>query len=358
MAIGDRHKTFSFDEWVPITVISQDQSWSLCACRAILAPNLSVPLLLGGPFLLLDSLIIDHELHTCIDKKCGYDLLNPLPIKRNITKPKPRFGPKLVKLQKSIVAEIKNIFPQTMSKLDDCATLAIPCPIAAVRTCIEQIVSDEILIVKGECLKQDYIDIFPPDIPDTCELPDDVLMRIKLHNNITPMVARAYSCPKKYHTGWKTLIEQHLAAGRIRPSNSDYMSPAFIVPKADLNVLPHWVNDYRKLNLNTVADNHPLPLVKDILRDCTSHKFYRKIDMTNSFFQTRMDPDSIKYTAVNTPFGLYEWCVMPMGLQNSPAVHQRHVTAALRKLIGRICHVYLDDIIIWSESLEEHEQNV
>jgi len=71
-----------------------------------------------------------------------------------------------------------------------------------------------------------------------------------------------------------------------------------------------------------------------------------------------MDPDSIKYTAVNTPFGLYEWCVMPMGLQNSPAVHQRRVTSALRSLIGRVCHVYLDDIIIWSNDILEHKRNV
>ena len=49
---------------------------------------------------------------------------------------------------------------------------------------------------------------------------------------------------------------------------------------------------------------------------------------------------------------------MPMGLHNSPAIHQRQVTSALRALIGRICHVYLDDIIIWSDSLEEHERNV
>jgi len=211
---------------------------------------------------------------------------------------------------------------------------------------------------KSEELKQEFIDIFPPDIPDTCELPLDILMKIKLRDDVTPMVACAYSCPKKYHAGWKTLIEQHLAAGRIRPSNSDYVSPAFIVPKADPTVLPRWVNDYRKLNINTVADNHPLLLVDDILCDCAGHKYYGKIDMMNSFFQTRMDPDSIKYTAVNTPFGLYEWCVMPMGLRNSPAIHQRQVTSALRSLIGRICHVYLDDIIIWSESLEEHEANV
>ena len=80
--------------------------------------------------------------------------------------------------------------------------------------------------------------------------------------------------------------------------------------------------------------------------------------MMNSFFQTRMHPDHIHLTAVNTPLGLYEWMVMPMGLKNAPAIHQRRVTAALRHLIGKFCHIYLDDIVIWSNSLEEHEQNV
>ena len=80
--------------------------------------------------------------------------------------------------------------------------------------------------------------------------------------------------------------------------------------------------------------------------------------MTNSFFQTRMDPEHIHLTAVNTLLGLYEWLVMPMGLKNAPAIHQRRVTAALRELIGKICHIYLDDIVIWSNTLQEHEQNI
>jgi Reverse transcriptase (RNA-dependent DNA polymerase) len=79
--------------------------------------------------------------------------------------------------------------------------------------------------------------------------------------------------------------------------------------------------------------------------------------MTNSFFQTRMHSDHIPFTAVSTPFGLYEWLVMPMGLKNSPAIHQRRVTKALGHLIGKICHIYLDDIVIWSMTVEEHEIN-
>ena len=80
--------------------------------------------------------------------------------------------------------------------------------------------------------------------------------------------------------------------------------------------------------------------------------------MTDSFFQTRIHPDDIHKTAITTPLGTYEWLVMPMGLRNSPPIHQHHVMTVLQKYIGKICHVYMDDIIIWSQSLEEHEKHV
>ena len=154
------------------------------------------------------------------------------------------------------------------------------------------------------------------------------------------------------------LIQQHLDAGRICPSNSAHTSPAFIVPKADAAVLPRWVNDYRALNTNTVMDSHPLPRVDDILADCAKGKIWSVIDMTNSFFQTRVHPDDIHLTAVTTPFGLYEWLAMPMGLRNSPAIHQRRMTAALRERLGKICHIYLDDIIIWSDTIADHIKHI
>ncbi|TFY76750.1 hypothetical protein EWM64_g7262 [Hericium alpestre] len=71
-----------------------------------------------------------------------------------------------------------------------------------------------------------------------------------------------------------------------------------------------------------------------------------------------MHPDNIKYTAVLTLFGPDEWTVMPMGSMNVPPMHQRHMVQALQHLIGKICHVYMDDIIIWSQNLADHEHNV
>lgn len=82
------------------------------------------------------------------------------------------------------------------------------------------------------------------------------------------------------------------------------------------------------------------------------------MDMTNSFFQTLVHPDDIHLTAVLTPFGLYKWVAMPMGCRNAPATHQRHMNAVLRHLIGKICHVYLDNIIIWLQDVDEHHTNV
>ncbi len=107
-----------------------------------------------------------------------------------------------------------------------------------------------------------------------------------------------------------------------------------------------------------VSDKYPLPRIDDILADAGRGKIWSKLDMTDSFFHTRMDEASIPYTAVNTPFGLYEWLVMPQGMKNAPAIHQRRVNHALRHLIGKICHIYLDDIIIWSDSVEEHMLHV
>lgn len=146
-----------------------------------------------------------------------------------------------------------------------------------------------------------------------------------------------------------------MASGRIRPSSSPHVSPAFLISKADATVLPRWMNDYRILNTNTVMDSYPLPRVDEILADCGRGKVFSIIDMTNSFFQTLVHPDDVHLTAVSTPFGLYEWLVMPMGLRNTPSIHQRQVAHALRGLLGKYCHIYIDNIIVWSDTIEDHE---
>jgi Reverse transcriptase (RNA-dependent DNA polymerase) len=209
----------------------------------------------------------------------------------------------------------------------------------------------------SDAIKTKHKDIFEP-IPHLNELPTDVYCRIQLKDASKTFVTRSYSTPRKYKEAWATLIQQHLDAGCIHPSNSAHTSPAFLVPKADTKVLPCWVNDYRALNGNTVTDSHPLPRMDDILADCSNAKIWSVIDMTNLFFQTRVHPDDVHLTAVTTPLGLYEWLAMSMGLRNSPAIHQRQMTAVLREYLGKICHIYLDNIIVWSNTVAEHAKHI
>lgn len=301
--------------------------------------------------------MIDHKLRTCIAKDQGYDLLNPpLQVRKASLTPSP---PKMRELRIEMLRELKHILPEYKELVDEsCDPVHGINVVEAVRKRISMLALEDQLKEHDRQVKDEFIDRFPLDIPHNDSLPSDVLFRVRLKDANKVIQQRGYDCPRKYHDAWKVLLEQHIAAGRLRHSDSPHSSPAFIIPKADPTALPRWVNDFRKLNMNTVPDNHPLPRIDEILRDCAKGKVFGKIDMTNSFFQTKVHPDDMKFLAVHTPWGLYEWTVMPMGVRNAPAAHQRRMSVALRHLIGKICHVYLDDIIIWSQTVEEHERNV
>ena len=229
--------------------------------------------------------------------------------------------------------------------------------IAAVRGKLEALELQQKYDALEDKLKTEFGRTFEP-IPHVDDLPNDVYCRIKLRDATKTISKRTYGCPRKYREAWKILIDKHVESGKIRLSNSEFASPSFIIPKTDPTALPRWVNDYRELNSNVIIDSHPLPRVDDILADCAKGKIWAVIDMTDSFFQTRVHPDDIHLTAVTTPFGLYEWTVMPMGYRNAPSIQQRRVIAALRKYLGKICHIYLDDIIVCSQDIVEHEKNV
>lgn len=228
---------------------------------------------------------------------------------------------------------------------------------------IKTLEDDEAMRGVERALQREFDDRFPPDLPDMGpappNIPQDSLdsMRIRLKNPEIEFKTRVYSCPQKVLPGFKMLIEQHLRAGRIRISTSHVASPAFVVPKRDPTALPRMAIDYCKLNAGAIRDRTPLPNIDEILAKAGQAQYWGKIDMTNSFFQTRVHPDDIHLTAFTTPFGMFEWVVMPMGWCNSLAIHQRRMYKALGKLIGVSCFVYMDDIIVYSPDLRTHEEN-
>ena len=348
--------------WIKLSLSSLDMTYVSRTVRALVAPDsLAYALILGLPFLSHNHLVIDPSLRSVIDKDSAYDLLAP------ITVPKPYIrpyrSPKATRIQtceqlRAVQSQLKTHIAHRRDPAHETSTLPAHAFATAVRARIASLACEQTLAHKDSEFKTRYADLFPDDIPHVDQLPTDIVHRIRLKDPEKLPRKRSYSFSRKYQEEWKTLLKLHEDAGRIRPSSSPFASPAFLIPKADPNALPRWVNDYRELNANTVPDSHPLSKISVILADCARGKIWAKLDMTNSFFQTRMHPDDIPYTAVLTPFGLYEWVVMPMGGRNAPATHQRRMCIALREYIGKICHVYLDDIIIWSQDLAEHERNV
>ncbi|KAG5725083.1 hypothetical protein E4T56_gene10298 [Termitomyces sp. T112] len=317
-------------------------AWRSKVFRAKVNVGLPVPLLLGIPFLLAEHLVLDIEANTATDKRTGFNIVHPCCSPNPAPTPSAHTPP-------SNPPKKRGAEQQERTKLIHREDYTSPSQVMAwVRERIEVLSLEETLEKKDAEAKKTYADCFPSKLPRTT---DNVVN------------AQGYSAPKKFHEPWKRLLEEHLAAGRLCPSSSEFASPAFCIPKhrdgvPDFTIPPRWVNDYQELNQNTIRDSFPLPRVDDILADCGKGKIFGKIDMTNAFFPTRVHPDDIHLTAIRTPWGLYKWVVMPMGGCNAPSTHQRRMTDALRGLIGVVCHVYLDDIIIWSDTIKEHEENL
>lgn len=239
-----------------------------------------------------------------IDNK-NFDLLHPsAPLKLHPPPPKLwEVIAKNVENQKLLFLELKAVCQERWWLVDE--PIKPVDLVAAVWVCIEQLAAREHLDLLALEVKNSYSDVFEP-IPHVDEMPNTVCCKITLKYASKLITTCNYSCPWKYCEAWSTLISKHLEAGCIRPSPSSHASPAFLVSKSDKAALPHWANDFRQLNVNTVMDCHPLPCVDDILADAGKGKIWSKIDMIYSFFHMKMDPESVHLTAVTTLLGLYE----------------------------------------------------
>ena len=131
-----------------------------------------------------------------------------------------------------------------------------------------------------------------------------------------------------------------------------------MVPRSDPKDDPRVVHDYQQLNDNTVKDHTPIPWQDETIEMIARAKVQGKLDLPDAYYQIWMFPDDIHKTAFKTPFGLFEWTVMPQGLCNAPATFQRYMNYVLHNYIGKFCAVYLDDIAIFSNSVEEHKEHI
>ena len=140
----------------------------------------------------------------------------------------------------------------------------------------------------------------------------------------------------------------------IEPSKSAWSSPCILVPKS--NNTFRMCTDFRAVNSRSKTDTFPIPRVDDCIDKIGHAKFVTKFDLLKGFWQIPLTEKAKEISAFTTPFGLYQYKVMPFGMKNSPATFQRLINQVICGLDG--CAAYIDDITLYSDTWEEHLQLV
>ena len=168
-----------------------------------------------------------------------------------------------------------------------------------------------------------------------------------------PPVGRLFQLSQSELQTLREYLHEMLETGKIRPSRSAAAASCFFVPKPHGRGL-RFVVDYRGLNAITIKDKYPLPLMNELLEHASKAKYYTKIDLKNGFNNIRIAAGHEWKTPFRTRYGSYEYLVMPFGLTNAPSTFQRLMDHVLAGLIDKGVIVYIDDILIYSDNLEDH----
>ena len=207
--------------------------------------------------------------------------------------------------------------------------------------------------IKARSLLAEYNDIF------SLEKHEIGHTKVVEHNIVLkdPEVAPFKECFRRIPPTQVDEVREHLKlmldAGGICPSNSPWCNAVVLVWKKDGTL--HFCIDFRRLNALTRKDSHPLPRICETLESLVGLAYYSTFDLTSGFWQVPMSEESKQYTALTLgSMGLFECERMPFGLCNAPTTFQRLMQNCLGELNLTYCLIYLDDIIVYSKSLEEH----
>ena len=180
--------------------------------------------------------------------------------------------------------------------------------------------------------------------------------KIKMKPNAKVINRQVKSIPPGFEKDFRNLLTEMYEAGIIRNSFSNWSSPIRLLRKKD-GAIRFTVN-YQALNQHIEKDAYPLPLANDIFNRLAHAKYFTVIDLTSGYFQVPLAEESRKYTAFKIPGKFYEFCVLPMGITGACEGFQRMMNEIFEGLLHNIMEVYLDDIIIFSKTLEEHIHHV
>ncbi|KAJ9515863.1 hypothetical protein QJQ45_008753 [Haematococcus lacustris] len=201
-----------------------------------------------------------------------------------------------------------------------------------------------------------YNDVFA-DIPAGLPPERGVGHTIPLEAGTLPQWARMYRLSQREIEEMKKQVSALLEKGWIEPSASPWGAPVLFVQKKDGSL--RMCIDYRALNKRTVRDRYPLPRIDDLLDQVRGKKVFSSLDLQSGYHQIRITPEDVPKTAFLTPMGQFQYKVLCFGLCNAPATFQKTMNRIFEPMIkaGSVL-VYLDDILVMSNTPEEHVQHL
>ena len=205
-------------------------------------------------------------------------------------------------------------------------------------------------------LVQQFAEVFPVSMPAGLPVDRGIAHTIPLIPNSTVPAAKTYRLSKPQREEMEGQIKALLSQGWIQPSSSPYGSPIIFVKKKDGGI--RMCVDYRAVNKITVRNSYPLPRIDDMFDQLSGASLFSCLDLQQAYHQIRLNPADVSKTAFTTPLGLYEYLVLPFGLCNAPSTFQAVINSVIGQELRHCCLVYLDDIVVFSKSADEHLQHL
>lgn len=205
-----------------------------------------------------------------------------------------------------------------------------------------------------QSLLNDYDDVFSE--PNTLPPQRALDHAITLEADARPINSRPYRYSPLQKDEIERQVHKMLAAGLISPSMSPFASPILLVKKKDGTW--RFCIDYRRLNELTIKNKFPLPVVDELLDELAGTKYFSKLDLRAGYHQIRMRPTDEEKTAFKTHHGHFQFRVMPFGLTNAPATFQCIMNEVFAPFLRKFVIVFLDDILIYSPSWEDHLKHI
>ena len=201
----------------------------------------------------------------------------------------------------------------------------------------------------------DFPDLFPEELPG---MPPqrDVEFSIDLLPGTGPIAKAPYRMAPAEMRELKVQLEDLLDKGFVRPSVSPWGAPVLFVKKKDGSM--RLCIDYRELNAVTVKNKYPLPRIDDLFDQLRGASVFSKIDLRSGYHQIRIAEEDVEKTAFRTRYGHFEFTVMPFGLSNAPAIFMDLMNRLFREQLDSSVVVFIDDILVYSKTKEEHEAHL